>query len=220
MKVNNKKIKTKYMATVLVLVIATLISLTGCGAKKVKKVEETTKKADETVAIHAGNTEVYLDEAKYYAYTAQATYETYYLTKNKEINWSSKTKAKITMDEMVKSTVLDDICRRECMYEYGMKNGVKLEDEEKQELDLKLENYYKLTSPVLVEKIRVERKRLQKIFEKDAIAKKTEEVLDAMEKNLAEKTYKTWKNENTVTAEKQWEEITFSKPIFTLKDLN
>ena len=91
MKVNNKKIKTKYMATVLVLVIATLISLTGCGAKKVKKVEETTKKPDETVAIHAGNTEVYLDEAKYYAYTAQATYETYYLTKNKEINWSSKT---------------------------------------------------------------------------------------------------------------------------------
>ena len=124
------------------------------------------------------------------------------------------------MEEMVKSTVLDDICRRECMYEYGMKNGVKLEDEEKQELDLKLENYYKLTSPVLVEKIRVERKRLQEIFEKDAIAKKTEEVLDAMEKNLAEKTYKTWKNENTVTAEKQWEEITFSKPIFTLKDLN
>ena len=124
------------------------------------------------------------------------------------------------MEEMVKSTVLDDICRRECMYEYGMKNGVKLEDEEKQELDLKLENYYKLTSPVLVEKIRVERKRLQEIFEKDAIAKKTEEVLDAMEKNLAKKTYKTWKNENTVTAEKQWEEITFSKPIFTLKDLN
>lgn len=220
MKANNKRIKTKYMATVLVLVIATLISLTGCGTKKAKKVEETTKKTDETVAIHAGNTDVYLDEAKYYAYTAQATYETYYLTKNKEINWSSKTKAKMTMEEMVKSTVLDDICRRECMYEYGMKNGVKLEDEEKQELDLKLENYYKLTSPVLVEKIRVERKRLQEIFEKDAIAKKTEEVLDAMEKNLAEKTYKTWKNENTVTAEKQWEEITFSKPIFTLKDLN
>ena len=69
------------MAAVLVLVIATLISLTGCGAKKVKKVEETTKKADETDAIHAGNTEVYLDEAKYYAYTAQATYETYYLKK-------------------------------------------------------------------------------------------------------------------------------------------
>ena len=220
MKANNKRIKTKYMATVLVLVIATLISLTGCGTKKAKKVEETTKKPDETVAIHAGNTDVYLDEAKYYAYTAQATYETYYLTKNKEINWSSKTKAKMTMEEMVKSTVLDGICRRECMYEYGMKNGVKLEDEEKQELDLKLENYYKLTSPVLVEKIRVERKRLQEIFEKDAIAKKTEEVLDAMEKNLAEKTYKTWKNENTVTAEKQWEEITFSKPIFTLKDLN
>lgn len=218
MKLNNRKLK--YTVMVLLLVITTLVSMTGCGTKKVKKAEETTQKADETVAIHAGNIDVYLDEAKYYAYTAQATYETYYLTENKEIDWSSKTKAKVTMQEMVKSTVLDDICRRECMYEYGMKNGVKLEDEEKQELDLKLENYYKLTSPVLVEKIRVERKRLQEIFEKDAIAKKTEEVLNAMEKNLAEKTYKTWKNENTVTAEKQWEDITFSKPIFTLKDLN
>ena len=99
---------------VLMLVVTTLVSMTGCGTKKVKKAEETTKKADETVAIHAGNIDVYLDEAKYYAYTAQATYETYYLTKNKEINWSSKTKAKMTMEEMVKSTVLDDICRREC----------------------------------------------------------------------------------------------------------
>ena len=220
MKENDKIMKIKYMVTMLLVMITVLVSVTGCGAKKNKKVEETTGKADEIVAIHAGNADVYLDEAKYYAYTAQATYETYYLTKGKEIDWNSTTKAKVTIQEMVKSTVLDDICRRECMYEYGIQNGVKLEEEEKAELKLKLENYYKNTNPVLLEKIRVERKRLEIIFEKEEIAKKTEEVLNAMEKNLAEKTYKTWKSENTVMAEKQWEEITFGKPIFTLKDLD
>ena len=39
------------------------------------------------------------------------------------------------------------------------------------------------------------------------------------DENLPEETYKNWKNENTVTAETQWESITFNKPIFTMDDL-
>lgn len=46
--------------------------------------------ADTILTITAGGSQVMLDEVRYYAYTAQATYETYYLTKGKEIDWDSK----------------------------------------------------------------------------------------------------------------------------------
>lgn len=89
------------------------VGLVGCGQGKT--VEETTVATSETgsesstvlkgtvsksstgsdgadtiLTITAGGSQVMLDEVRYYAYTAQATYETYYLTKGKEIDWDSK----------------------------------------------------------------------------------------------------------------------------------
>ena len=63
-------------------------------------------------------------------------------------------------------------------------------------------------------------KELFKIFfEKQSIAKKIENVMAFANENLPEETYKSWKTENTVTAEVQWESITFKQPIFSLEDL-
>lgn len=191
----------------------------GCQNKD-KKTEDTTKPADMTVAIHAGGDNIYLDEAMYYAYTAQATYETYYLTEGKELDWKSKAKGDVSMEELVKSTVLDDICRRQCMYDFGRNNNVKLTEEEKKDIEIKLENYYSQTNGELLSKIGISKERLRSLFEKQIIAEKAENVLDASKKKLADEVYKKWKEENTVTAEEQWETITFSKPIFTLEDMS
>ena len=57
------------------------------------------------------------------------------------------------------------------------------------------------------------------VFEKQAIAKKIENVMAFANEKLPEETYKSWKMENTVTAEVQWESITFNQPIFSLEDL-
>ena len=108
------------------------MGLVGCGQKKA--VEETTVAtsetgsesstvlkgtasksstgsdgADTTLTITAGGSQVMLDEVRYYAYTAQATYETYYLTKGKEIDWDSKMDGNVTWEQGVTSLVLDDI---------------------------------------------------------------------------------------------------------------
>lgn len=201
------------------LVLILCLGMVGCKDNS-KKEEVTTRSAEDTVAIHVGDIDVCLDEAKYYAYTAQGTYETYYLTEGKEIDWSKKTKKGVSMEQLVKSTVLDDICRRECIYSYREEYNIDLSEEEQKKINSDLDNYYKETNGELLSKIGISKERLKKVFEKKAIAEKIENVMAFKDENLPDETYKNWKKENTVTAEEQWRSITFNKPIFTMEDLN
>lgn len=200
------------------LVMVMCLCMMGCGGNAGKE-EVTTSSPEDTVAIHAGDIAVYLDEARYYAYIAQGTYETYYLTEGKELDWEQKTKKGVTMEALVKSTVLDDICRRECIYSYQKEYNVDLSEEEQEKINIDLDNYYKETDGELLSKIGISRERLKKVFEKQAIAEKIENVMAFADEKLPDETYKKWKTENTVTAESQWESITFEKPIFTMEDL-
>lgn len=215
---NNSHGKIQMWIMVCCLVIALCFSMIGCGGNSSKE-EVTTSSAEDTVAIHAGSVNVYLDEVRYYAYVAQGTYETYYLTEGKEIDWNEKTKKGVTMETLVKSTVLDEICRRECLYSCQKEYNVELSEDEQKKIEIDVDNYYKETNGELLSKIGISRERLKEVFEKQTIAKKVEDVMEYSDKNLADETYKNWKKENTVTAESQWESITFDKPIFTMEDL-
>ena len=144
------------------------VGLVGCGQKKA--VEETTVAtsetgsesstvlkgtasknstssdgADTTLTITAGGSQVMLDEVRYYAYTAQATYETYYLTKGKEIDWDSKMDGDVTWEQGVKSLVLDDICKREWLNEISSQYDIKLTKKEKSSVKTKALEYFKLS---------------------------------------------------------------------------
>ena len=102
------------------------VGLVGCGQKKA--VEETTVAtsetgsesstvlngtasksstgsdgADTTLTITVGGSQVMLDEVRYYAYTAQATYETYYLTTGK-LTKKEKSSVKTKALEYFKNT--------------------------------------------------------------------------------------------------------------------
>ena len=124
------------------------------------------------------------------------------------------------MESLVKSTVLDEICRRECMYSYHDEYGVSLSDEEKDQISIKLDNYYSQTKGELLSKIGIEKARLKKVFEKQEIAKKVENVMTFKNENLPDEMYNNWKKANTVTANSGWEKINFDEPIFTLEDVN
>jgi hypothetical protein len=203
-----------------ILCVALMIGLMGCtSAKKDSEIETTTLSPEKTVAIHAGKVEVYLDEAKYYAYTAQATYETYFITENKELDWNSEMKEDTTWQQGVKSLVLDDICRRECMYAYADEYNVSLTDAEQSAIEKNVKNYLEKTSEKLISRINIDEKRLKFVFEKKKIAEKVEEIMTACDENLPDQVYEKWKTGNTVTAEKSWDNITFDKAIFTLEDI-
>ena len=194
------------------------VGLVGCGQKKA--VEETTVAtsetgsesstvlkgtasknstgsdgADTTLTITAGGSQVMLDEVRYYAYTAQATYETYYLTKGKEIDWDSKMDGDVTWEQGVKSLVLDDICKREWLNEISSQYDIKL-----------------------AKKINISEGRLIKVFEKAEIADKTEKKMEK-DGSSTKEMYIKWKKGNNVTAESQWNNINFKEAIFTLEDV-
>lgn len=172
------------------------------------------------VAIHVGNSEVLIDEARYYAYTAQGTYEVSYLAEGKEIDWNAEMNEGVTWQKAVKSMALDDICRRECMYSLAKDYNISLSEDEKKDISKKVDEFYKNSNSVLKEKINIKRERLESVFQKEIIAKKVEEKMTQNHKNLADKTYENWKTGNTVTAEKEWQNITFEKPIFQLEDIH
>ena len=111
--------------------------------------------ADTTLTITAGGSQVMLDEVRYYAYTAQATYETYYLTKGKEIDWDSKMDGDVTWEQGVKSLVLDDICKREWLNEISSQYDIKLTKKEKLSVKTKALEYFKNTNVKLAKKINI-----------------------------------------------------------------
>lgn len=213
------------MKQILILcMIAVLgVGMTGCSnedSKENTKTEVTEADdesgtiSDELVVIRAGKSEVYLDEVLYYAYTTQATYETYYLMKGKEMNWNNEMKEGVTWQQGVKSTILDDICRREYFYSLASKYDVVLSDSEEETIQKAADEYFEESNKKLLKKINIKRERLKKIFEKQKIAEDVENIL----KDSAEDLYNQWKKGNTVTADEQWESINFNEPIFTLED--
>ena len=211
--------KYKHRKVFLVYLCIMVAVLGGCKKSADEEYVETTLSTEEIVAIHAGETDVYLDEAQYYAFTAQATYETYFLTEGKQLDWESEMEKGISWQQGVKSTVLDDICKRECLYALAEEYNISLSEEEIKEIDIMVKNYFENTNGKLRCKIDIQKERLKFVFEKKAIADKVEDIMNASDKKLAKETYKKWKDVNTVTAEEQWKNITFSKPIFTLEDI-
>ena len=217
------------------------VGLVGCGQGKA--VEETTVATSETgsesstvlkgtvsksstgsdaadtiLTITAGGSQVMLDEVRYYAYTAQATYETYYLTKGKEIDWDSKMDGNVTWEQGVKSLVLDDICKREWLNEISSQYDIKLTKKEKLSVKTKALEYFKNTNVKLAKKINISEGRLIKVFEKAEIADKTEKKMEK-DGSSTKEMYIKWKKGNNVTAESQWNNINFKEAIFTLEDV-
>jgi len=214
------------------------VGLVGCGQGKA--VEETTVATSETGSesstvlkgtvsksstgsdgadtITAGGSQVMLDEVRYYAYTAQATYETYYLTKGKEIDWDSKMDGNVTWEQGVKSLVLDDICKREWLNEISSQYDIKLTKKEKLSVKTKALEYFKNTNVKLAKKINISEGRLIKVFEKAEIADKTEKKMEK-DGSSTKEMYIKWKKGNNVTAESQWNNINFKEAIFTLEDV-
>lgn len=193
------------------------MGLVGCGQKKA--VEETTVATSETgsesstvlkgtvsksstgsdgadtiLTITAGGSQVMLDEVRYYAYTAQATYETYYLTKGKEIDWDSKMDGNVTWEQGVKSLVLDDICKREWLNEISSQYDIKLTKKEKSSVKTKALEYFKNTNVKLAKKINISEGRLIKVFEKAEIADKTEKKMEK-DGSSTKEMYIKWKKE-------------------------
>ena len=169
------------------------------------KIEDNDSKAD--IA------DIYMDEVRYYAYKTQATYEVYYISKNKELKWNKKLKIGVTLEEGVKSQILSNICERQALYEEASKYDVSLSAEEESEANEEADYYLENSSEKMLSKVNISKERLVEIYKKEKIAKKVEDILNAKEKNSADEMYQQWKSKVTIVMEEPWGKINFSEKI-------
>lgn len=169
------------------------------------KIEDIDSKAD--IA------DVYMDEVRYYAYKTQATYEVYYMSKNKELKWDKKLKIGATLEEGVKSQILSDICERQALYEEASKYDVSLSAEEESKANEEADYYLENSSEKMLSKVNISKERLVEIYKKEKIAKKVEDILNAKERHGADEMYQQWKGKVTIVMEEPWGEINFSEKI-------
>lgn len=205
------------MKKLLILTICISLTLTfagcGCGSKDDSKLADS-----ERLAVTVNGEDVYLDEAKYYAYSAQATNEVYYIAnEDNEIDWNSKVEDG-TAQNAVKGEVLNSICQREILYDKRDEYNVKLDADEKEEVEKNVENYFAESSKKLKDKIGITKKRLKAVFTKDAIAQKVQDIMVAEDKEAASDKIKDWIDDASISCEKCWADINFKTPIFSKKD--
>ena len=155
------------------------------------KIEDIDSKAD--IA------DIYMDEVRYYAYKTQATYEVYYMSKNKELKWNKKLKIGVTLEEGVKSQILSNICERQALYEEASKYDVSLSAEEESEANEEADYYLENSSEKMLSKVNISKERLVEIYKK--------------EKNSADEMYQQWKSKVTIVMEEPWGKINFSEKI-------
>lgn len=169
------------------------------------KIEDIDSKAD--IA------DIYMDEIRYYAYKTQATYEVYYMSKNKELKWDKKLKIGVPLEEGVKSQILSDICERQALYEEASKYDVSLSAEEESKANEEADYYLENSSKKMLSKVNISKERLVEIYKKEKIAKKVEDILNAKERHGADEMYQQWKGKVTIIMEEPWGEINFSEKI-------
>ncbi|MCR5837314.1 MAG: hypothetical protein K6G88_12490 [Lachnospiraceae bacterium] len=193
---------------VLLLAFATVFANTGCEMKSSPAI-----KVQDVDTIRVGDIVVPEDEMRYYFYNTQATYEAYYIAEEMELDWNSEIQEGTTMSEGVKSTVLDDICRREVIAALAEEYEVKLDNEEFAEAKTMVETFFTETNPKLQEKIEISPLRLEEVFEKDILYKKVEKTIEDEEAGKADEVYKNWKTANNVTTGAEWDKLNFDETI-------
>lgn len=167
----------------------------------------------EDIDTKADIADIYMDEIRYYAYKTQATYEVYYMSKNKELKWNKKLKIGVTLEEGVKSQILSDICERQALYEEASKYDVSLSAEEESKANEEADYYLENSSKKMLSKVNISKERIVEIYKKEKIAKKVEDILNAKKRHGADEMYQQWKGKVTIIMEEPWGEINFSEKI-------
>lgn len=168
-----------------------------------------------TPVMTIGAETIYLDEIRYYCYNTQATYEAVYATDGKgdNLDWNSEMSEGVTMEEAVKSTILNRICEREAMVSYAEEYRVALTEEELSQISEKTDIFFEQSNPKLLGKIDIRQERLKELFEKDALCQKVKEEMENENEGTSDEVYKNWKKVNTVTTNEYWEKMNFQTPI-------
>lgn len=199
----------------LVSIAMALVACAGSGDKE----QQANQSPEKTIAATIEDKNIYLDEAQYYLYTTQATYEVYYMAQNKEINWKKK-HGKSTLEDLAKGAALDKICKITCFAQLKKEYNIEIDAQAKEEIKKKADTYYTGSDENLKAKINIKKARLMKLFEREYIAETVEDIMNTTEDKSADKYYSKWLSNADVECMSCWNNIKFSTNIFSKDKLN
>lgn len=125
--------------------------------------------SDEEILLEAGGDAVYTDEARYYAYTRQASYEAYYIAYGQDIDWQSEYESGVTYEDAVKDSVLEDMCRRLAVKSYAERYDVSTDEEDEAQAAEKAAKYFEDSSEQLTAAVNITEERLCDVFRSEIL---------------------------------------------------
>ena len=150
---NNKKVN-KVLIRICTGLMAAMLTCSFAGCKK---------KSEEKFAMKIGDETLTPGMLRYYAYNAQASYETYYLASGNHIHWNEGMNGE-TIESKVKDQTLEDVINRYKLISHADDFEVDKKDIRKKDVDDMVKNYKDNTAEVLKKKVDATDKELEDIF--------------------------------------------------------
>ncbi len=211
--------KLKYIYAFTITLLLCCFAL-GCSKKDDFK---------ENVVITVNETEISIDQAKFYAYNKQANYEVYYLVSGAKLDWKAPYDKSselsegndITMETLVKKEVLDQIKKVVLVSEYAKDEGITLNDNDSKEIDALVEEFIADSKDKLITKIGKDKSVLTTVFTRQKYIDKLYEKLDITDNaDAQDDLYKELLSKAKVMInEELWATITFDEAIYTEDDV-
>lgn len=172
-----KKRKTRMF-----LLWLTVCMLTACqkenDSKKEKESDSIKADGNAVVALIDGE-ELKMEEAAFYAYCQQASYEAYYLaSENQEIDWSAKSNENDqTLEEQAKEEVLEIMKRRYVFLKHSQEFEVELTKEEEAEVEERVHQFMTESDKKILNACQANEDLVHRLYERNAIYEKIKEAL-------------------------------------------
>lgn len=183
----------------------------------------------ENVIMTINDTEISMDQAKFYAYNKQANYEVYYLVSGATLDWKatydesgeSPEGNDITMETLVKKEVLDQMKKVVLVSEYAKEQNIKLGNEDLDDIDALVNEFVSNSKDTLLDKIGKDKDTLSTVFTRQKYIDKLYEKLGiADDSDAQDELYKELLAEAKIMInEDLWATIAFDEAIYTSDDV-
>ncbi len=171
-------IRRKNIALILSITMAASVILTGCG--KSKDSEDETKVisySNDTITATLGEKNILLDEAKFYAYSQQASYEVYYLANNQTIDWTTKYKDDETLQDAVKDEAMSLIKKRIIFNNHASDYGIELSDDDKSTIEKQVKDFFDNSDEKIIKATEITKELLTRLYTENYIYNKVRDKL-------------------------------------------
>ncbi len=206
---------------ILSIVCSCCIWLVGCGKDKDTNVSNA---SSDDIVLTVNETSLTLAEARYYAYNKQANYEVYYLASGSNINWNEiyYSDSDITLEQLVKAEVVEQMKKDILVCEYAQNEGISLSDEDMDEINAMADEFISDSKKELLDKVDASKDTLVKIYTRQMYCTKLYEKLQIADNTDAQnELFKMLLPDADVTLDsKLWSNINFDKVIYKSDDVD